>query len=152
MALGNKASGVLAEIGIEAERIRHPAQGGAREFREHVMDPKPVRGKSGTYITVSGKLRSLSAEVVSVIQSLNPRPGNSIGDDDIEYVDPDVVVRKDNGRWLVELNPKTAPRVRINSTYEQAAQTFQDILARFPGHQVTVAAETRLRRIQQTIQ
>lgn len=36
--------------------------------------------------------------------------------------------------------------------YEQAAQTFQDILERFPGHQVTVAATTRLRRIQNTIQ
>ncbi len=36
--------------------------------------------------------------------------------------------------------------------YDQAAKTFQDILARFPGNQVTVSAETRLRRIQQTIQ
>lgn len=62
-------------------------------------------------------------EVVTVIQSLNPRPGSSVGPDDTEYVDPDVIVRKDSGRWVVELNPKTAPRVRINPTYEQAAQS-----------------------------
>lgn len=37
-------------------------------------------------------------------------------------------------------------------TYEEAADTFRDILARFPGHQVTVSAQTRLRRIEQTIQ
>ena len=36
--------------------------------------------------------------------------------------------------------------------YDSAAETFQDILTRFPGHQVTVSAETRLRRIKQTIQ
>lgn len=36
--------------------------------------------------------------------------------------------------------------------YEKATNTFRDILARFPGHQVTVSAQTRLRRIEQTIQ
>ena len=36
--------------------------------------------------------------------------------------------------------------------YDQAAKTFEDILVQFPGHQVTVSAETRLRRIKQTIQ
>ena len=36
--------------------------------------------------------------------------------------------------------------------YNDAADTFRDILARFPGHQVTVSAQTRLRRIEQTIQ
>ena len=36
--------------------------------------------------------------------------------------------------------------------YDEAAETFRDILARFPGHQVTVSAQTRLRRIEQTIQ
>ena len=37
-------------------------------------------------------------------------------------------------------------------SYDEAAETFRDILARFPGHQVTVSAQTRLRRIEQTIQ
>lgn len=36
--------------------------------------------------------------------------------------------------------------------YEEAAEIFRDILARFPGHQVTVSAQTRLQRIQTTIQ
>ncbi len=35
--------------------------------------------------------------------------------------------------------------------YAQAANTFEELLARFPGHQVTVSAEIRLRRIKQTI-
>ena len=36
--------------------------------------------------------------------------------------------------------------------YEDAAEVFRDLLARFPGHQVSVSAQTRLRRIEQTIQ
>ena len=36
--------------------------------------------------------------------------------------------------------------------YERAAETFRDILARFPGHNVAVPAKARLRRIEKTIQ
>jgi RNA polymerase sigma-54 factor len=56
-------------------------------------------------------------EVVHLIQSLNPRPGAGIGGDDTEYVIPDVIVRKVNNTWLVELNPDAAPRLRINAEY-----------------------------------
>ena len=55
--------------------------------------------------------------VIALIQSLNPRPGASIATTNTEYVDPDVIVNKREGRWVVELNPKSAPRVRVNSEY-----------------------------------
>ena len=55
--------------------------------------------------------------VIALIQSLNPRPGASIATTNTEYVDPDVIVNKKEGRWVVELNPKSAPRVRVNSEY-----------------------------------
>ncbi|WP_045857303.1 RNA polymerase factor sigma-54 [Teredinibacter purpureus] len=55
--------------------------------------------------------------VISVIQSLNPRPGESIGADETEYVVPDVFVAKVNNRWQVQLNPDIAPKLRINSGY-----------------------------------
>ncbi len=54
---------------------------------------------------------------INLIQSLNPRPGESIGEDTTEYVVPDVFVTKENNRWLVNLNPEIAPRLRINSDY-----------------------------------
>ena len=37
-------------------------------------------------------------------------------------------------------------------TYEEAAETFRDIIEQYPGHKVAVSAQTRLRRIEQTIQ
>ena len=56
-------------------------------------------------------------EVVRLIQTLHPRPGAVIASAETEYIVPDVLVRKDGGKWVVELNPETAPRVRINAYY-----------------------------------
>lgn len=57
------------------------------------------------------------SQAISLIQSLNPRPGDIIASGDTEYVVPDVFVEKRDGRWLVELNPEIAPRLRINADY-----------------------------------
>lgn len=56
-------------------------------------------------------------EVLALIQSLDPNPGQSIGQDSTEYVIPDVFVSKKDDRWVVELNPDIAPKLRINSNY-----------------------------------
>lgn len=56
-------------------------------------------------------------EVIALIQSLNPRPGATIGDAATEYVEPDVIVSKKRGRWTVDLNRENAPKVRVNGLY-----------------------------------
>lgn len=56
-------------------------------------------------------------QVMMLIQSLNPRPGDSVQSSETEYVIPDVIVRKESGRWRVELNPEIAPRLRVNNSY-----------------------------------
>ncbi|WP_185268784.1 RNA polymerase factor sigma-54 [Halopseudomonas xiamenensis] len=56
-------------------------------------------------------------EVIALIQTLNPRPGGEIASGEAEYVIPDVIVRRDQNRWIVELNQEAAPRVRVNSQY-----------------------------------
>lgn len=57
------------------------------------------------------------AEIIGFIQTLNPKPGASINRASTHYIVPDVFVRKIKGRWLVELNPETAPRLRVNPLY-----------------------------------
>ncbi len=73
------------------------------------------------YPTLQRKLKlqeSQLREVIRAIQSLNPVPGSRLGyGSDTDYVTPDVIVRKKNQRWVVELNPDHAPRVRINTNY-----------------------------------
>lgn len=56
-------------------------------------------------------------ESVGLIQSLDPRPGQSIQTSEPEYVIPDVLVRKHQGRWTVELNGDSIPRLKINQQY-----------------------------------
>lgn len=56
-------------------------------------------------------------EAVNLIQSLDPRPGQSIQTGEPEYVIPDVLVRKHNGHWTVELNSDSIPRLQINQQY-----------------------------------
>lgn len=56
-------------------------------------------------------------EAMCLIQSLDPRPGQSIQTGEPEYVIPDVLVRKVQGHWTVELNSDSIPRLKINQQY-----------------------------------
>ncbi|MFQ5659695.1 MAG: RNA polymerase factor sigma-54 [Gammaproteobacteria bacterium] len=61
--------------------------------------------------------REALTEAVALIQSMNPRPGGQVQDTKIQYVTPDVYVKKEKGVWKVELNTDTTPHLRINSGY-----------------------------------
>jgi len=61
--------------------------------------------------------REFLTEVIALIQSLNPRPGGQVHNQSIQYVVPDVYVKKVKGAWRVELNSEAIPRLRINSGY-----------------------------------
>ncbi|QHM73665.1 RNA polymerase factor sigma-54 [Mixta intestinalis] len=56
-------------------------------------------------------------EAMALIQSLDPRPGQSVNTGEPEYVIPDVLVRKTGNRWTVELNSDSVPRLKINQQY-----------------------------------
>jgi RNA polymerase sigma-54 factor len=57
---------------------------------------------------------------VALILELHPRPGAAIAGEPVDYVVPDVLVTRRDGRWLVELNPDALPRVRVNAGYAAA--------------------------------
>ncbi|MCB1748356.1 MAG: RNA polymerase factor sigma-54 [Gammaproteobacteria bacterium] len=57
------------------------------------------------------------AQVLGLIQTLNPRPGSQFSSEQPEYIVPDVFVFKHKDRWRVELNPDTMPALRINPYY-----------------------------------
>lgn len=58
-------------------------------------------------------------DTITVIESLDPRPGSAIAPPSTSYIVPDVIVSKhvESGKWKVELNPETAPKIRINDSY-----------------------------------
>ncbi len=58
-------------------------------------------------------------QVIHLIQSLNPRPGNSVTATQAGYIVPDIIVKKVRGVWRAELNGDVSPRLRINRQYEK---------------------------------
>ncbi len=74
-----------------------------------------------TLMRVTRLKEDVLKEAVNLIQSLDPRPGQSIQTGEPEYVPeyviPDVLVRKHNGHWTVELNSDSIPRLQINQHY-----------------------------------
>ena len=70
-----------------------------------------------TLMRVTRLKEDVLKEAVNLIQSLDPRPGQSIQTGEPEYVIPHVLVRKHNGHWTVELNSDSIPRLQINQHY-----------------------------------
>lgn len=56
-------------------------------------------------------------EAIRLIRTLNPHPGDAFGGEEAQYVVPDIIVSRRQQRWLVELNPETTPKLRINGDY-----------------------------------
>ncbi len=61
--------------------------------------------------------------VQSVIQRLDPRPGARFGAGSVDYVIPDVLVRKVGGQWRAELNEEAVPRLDINRAYAEIVRS-----------------------------
>jgi len=67
---------------------------------------------------IGGKSEDV-VEMLKVIRTLNPKPGEFLGIDHLEMPSPDVIVRRRADGWAVELNRSTLPAVVINETYAQ---------------------------------
>ncbi len=58
------------------------------------------------------------AEMITEIKALNPKPGLQYGSVQVQTLIPDVIVKStSDGRFLVELNSDTLPRVLVNQSY-----------------------------------
>jgi RNA polymerase sigma-54 factor len=75
------------------------------------------------------------------IRGLNPHPGVGFATSAPDYVIPDILVRRVQGRWVARLNPDVVPRLRVNQGYaailksesgKQAAKSNK-LTARPPG-------------------
>ncbi len=56
-------------------------------------------------------------EAQVVIKQCNPRPGAPYADDLADAIQPDVVVKRTNDGFQVELNPSVIPRLQLNALY-----------------------------------
>lgn len=132
----------LQEVEAVLRQVQHfdPVGVGARDLRECILiqlqlcpadtpwldKAKELVGEhlqlfaDREYAQIMRRLKCTQQElqqVLALVQSVNPHPGNLIADGRAEYVIPDVIVTKDKNAWRVELNPEAVPRVRINAGY-----------------------------------
>lgn len=56
-------------------------------------------------------------KVVDLIQHLNPKPGEGEFSAQENYVTPDFIVEKDEGSFLITLNDRSIPTLRLNKAY-----------------------------------
>ena len=57
--------------------------------------------------------------VLQVIQGLELKPGRDFRQDNNQYIEPDVYVRKVDGEYTITLNDDGLPKLRINSRYQR---------------------------------
>ena len=77
--------------------------------------------KQKKYLEISKKLKIPIQEVQNqckVISTLDPKPGLEIMAGDPQYVIPDLVVEKVDEKYVVYLNDKNIPRLRISQAYQ----------------------------------
>jgi len=63
--------------------------------------------------------RETLKKVIEIIQHLNPKPGEGEFTAQENYITPDFIVEKDNGDFIITLNDRNIPALRINSAYKQ---------------------------------
>jgi RNA polymerase sigma-54 factor len=89
----------------------------AKVIREHFDDFKQKK-----YPELAKKLRVSIQEIQNqckVISTLDPKPGFEISASEPQYVIPDLVVEKVDDKYVVYLNDKNIPRLRINHVYQE---------------------------------
>lgn len=59
------------------------------------------------------------AHVIALIRSLNPRPGRSFESADTEYVEPEVFVTREKGRFVAKVDNDQLPHIRISKHYRK---------------------------------
>ncbi|MFO1394389.1 MAG: RNA polymerase factor sigma-54 [Steroidobacteraceae bacterium] len=63
---------------------------------------------------------------LALIRGCNPRPGAAFESTPAEYLVPDVFVRRSAQGWVVEINPASVPRLRVNQSYAGLVARSQD--------------------------
>ena len=86
--------------------------------------------KQKKYLDISKKLKISIKEIqtqATIIGSLNPKPGLDIIAEGPKYVIPDLIVDRVGEKYVVYLNDKNVPRLRISQSYRNELQYNPDI-------------------------
>src|SRR6185503_4911610 len=115
-----------------------PAGVGARNLRECLLIQLEARSEKDTlpwkiihdhfdhlvnrrFPEIARQLKCTVEDVqaaADVVATLSPKPGFQVSDEDPKYVVPDLLVERVDEEYLVLLNDRHLPRLRISTAYE----------------------------------
>jgi len=90
-------------------------------FVERIINYHLEDIESRRYDQIAKNLHVTTKEVlysISIIQSLEPKPGRLYSNDETIYISPDVYVYKINDKYEIILNEDGLPKLRINGYYK----------------------------------
>ena len=122
---------------LEIIQTFDPPGVGARNLRECLLIQLKAKGEEDTiaatiirdhfeefkqkkYLEISKKLKISVQEIQNqckLIGSLDPKPGLEVAAEDPKYVIPDLVVDNIDGKYVVYLNDRNIPRLRVSQSY-----------------------------------
>jgi len=65
----------------------------------------------------SGKSEAAVLKAVELIRTLQHNPGSQFERENDQWILPDVIVKPEHNRWVVESNPNAKPRLSLNNEY-----------------------------------
>ncbi len=109
--------------------IDNPALKAARTIIEHHFDL--LAGHDFRNLMRVTRYREETIKLaIQLIQSLDPRPGESFNPTSTDYVIPDILVSKSSHQWIAKLNDDSLPRLHINQHYARLDDDNADQTAR----------------------
>jgi RNA polymerase sigma-54 factor len=112
--------GVGARNLRECLLIQLKAKGEENSFAASIIRDHFEEFKQKKYLEISKKLKISVQEIQNqckLIGSLDPKPGLEVVAEDPKYVIPDLVVDNIDGKYVVYLNDRNIPRLRVSQSY-----------------------------------
>ena len=138
LELGHRLGVGLADVEriLEVVQTFEPVGVGARDLSECLAlqareadrhDPAMARLIGNLDLLAKGALPQLKRicnvddedlmDMITELRAYDPKPGLRIGGGDVQAVVPDIFIAERGGKWVIEVNSATLPRVLINRTY-----------------------------------
>ena len=113
---------------LQLDAMAAPAPPSLREAIDHarriVSEHLPLLA-SREFSKLARNLELTEEQVLqahALIRRLNPHPGVGFSAAVVDYVVPDILIRKSRNRWQAQLNPDVMPRLRLNQAYASAVR------------------------------
>ncbi|MFM0237546.1 RNA polymerase factor sigma-54 [Paraburkholderia phytofirmans] len=116
--LGARSLSECLLLQVNALPADTPGRDVARQVVEHHLERLARREQAELQKQIGCSAEELRV-ACALVRKLDPKPGNSYGRTEDNYVVPDVIVRQVRNKWVVTINPAVQPRARIHRMYAE---------------------------------